>query len=93
MTFMHITQAHCPTTSVSKRTLRSRCKEIQTARNVIGGGEPYTLLQYELHSLSVEERQQLLKDAGITPEVGPAEMLAIKSCLAIPWHKLRLLRR
>lgn len=90
---MHITQAHRPATGVSQRTLRRHCMEIEVARNVISGGEPYKLLQYELHSLSEEERHQLLTEAGITAEVRPTEMLAIKSCLAIPWHKLRLLRK
>eukprot|EP00731_Ephydatia_muelleri_P003368 Em0001g3368a len=45
--------------------------------------------------LSDEERRSLLDKAGISSsiELGAAEVLAIKAGLAIPWNKLRLLRR
>ena len=51
------------------------------------------LIQREVLTLSDEERRALDK-AGIlsTIEIG-AETLAIKAGLAIPWNKLRLLRR
>ncbi|KAL5514939.1 hypothetical protein EMCRGX_G000026 [Ephydatia muelleri] len=49
----------------------------------------------EVLTLSDEERRALLDTAGIlsTIEIGAAETLAIKAGLAIPWNKLRLLRR
>ena len=58
-------------------------------------GEPSALLQSEVLSLSNEERKSLLKEAGISDEIkiGPAEVLAINVGLAIPWNKIRLLRR
>ena len=52
------------------------------------------LLQNEVLSLG-DERRALLKEAGISDEIkiGPAEVLAIKVGLAIPWNKIRILRR
>ena len=92
---MHITNAHNPTTTVCTRTLKSRCSELQDIRKIISGGEPSALLQSEVLSLSDEERKSLLKEAGISDEIkiGSAEVLAIKVGLAIPWNKIRLLRR
>ncbi|KAL5481397.1 hypothetical protein EMCRGX_G021545 [Ephydatia muelleri] len=64
-------------------------------RRIVSGGEPSALLQSEVLSLSNEERKSLLKEAGISDEIkiGPAEVLAINVGLAIPWNKIRLLRR
>eukprot|EP00731_Ephydatia_muelleri_P020930 Em0013g657a len=92
---MHVTNAHNPTTTVCTRTLKSRCSELQDIRRIVSGGEPSALLQSEVLSLSDEERKSLLKEAGISDEIkiGPAEVLAIKVGLAIPWNKIRLLRR
>ena len=52
-------------------------------------------LQNEVLSLGDEQRRALLKEAGISDEIkiGPAEVLAIKVGLAIPWNKIRILRR
>ena len=45
--------------------------------------------------LVMKNGKSLLKEAGISDEIkiGPAEVLAIKVGLAIPWNKIRLLRR
>eukprot|EP00731_Ephydatia_muelleri_P004655 Em0002g831a len=59
------------------------------------GGQPSVFLQNEVLSLGDEQRRALLKEAGISDEIkiGPAEVLAIKVGLAIPWNKIRILRR
>ena len=61
----------------------------------IVSGEASALIQTEVLTLSDEERQCLLATARISSsiEIGPAQVLAIKPGLAIPWNKLRLLRR
>jgi hypothetical protein len=68
---------------------------MQMIRSVLSAGEPTALIQREVLTLSDEERRALLDTAGIlsTIEIGAAETLAIKAGLAIPWNKLRLLRR
>ena len=50
-------------------------------------------LQAEVKMLSSEERQDLLKSAGITIDIPPEQGLAMKADLAIPWNKLRIIRR
>ena len=92
---MHVTNAHNPTTTICTRTLKWRCSELQDIRRIVSGGEPSALLQNEVLSLSDEEQKSLLKEAGISDEIkiGPAEVLAIKVGLAIPWNKMQLLRR
>eukprot|EP00731_Ephydatia_muelleri_P000748 Em0001g748a len=95
VTFMRITNPHNSTTAVCSRTLKSRCSELHTIRRVVSGGQPSVLIQNEVLSLGDEQRRALLKEAGISDEIkiGPAEVLAIKVGLAIPWNKIRILRR
>ncbi|KAL5483857.1 hypothetical protein EMCRGX_G020274 [Ephydatia muelleri] len=95
VTFMRITNPHNSTTAVCSRTLKSRCSELQAIRRFVSGGQPSVLLQNEVLSLGDEQRRALLKEAGISDEIkiGPAEVLAIKVGLAIPWNKIRILRR
>eukprot|EP00731_Ephydatia_muelleri_P032941 Em0024g485a len=95
VTFMRITNPHNSTTAVCSRTLKSRCSELQAIRRVVSGGQPSVLLQNKVLSLGDEQRRALLKEAGISDEIkiGPAEVLAIKVGLAIPWNKIRILRR
>ena len=92
---MQVTKSHNPTTAVCTRTLKSRCSELQDIQRIVSGGEPSALLQSEVLSLSDKERKSLLKEAGISDEIkiGPAEALAIKVGIAIPWYQIRLLRR
>ena len=95
MTFMHVTRAHQETTAACSRTVKTRCFQMQKIRGIVSGGEPSALIQKEVLILSDEERRSLLDKAGISSsiELGAAEVLAIKAGLAIPWNKLRLLRR
>ena len=50
-------------------------------------------LQAEVKMLTSEDRQDLLKSAVITIDIPPEQGLAIKADLAIPWNKLRVIRR
>ena len=67
---------------------------MQTARSIVSGREPSDLMEKEVLTLSDEERKSLLQKAGITNvAIDSAQVLAIKAGLAIPWNKMRLLRR
>ena len=67
---------------------------MQTSRSIVSGGEPYVLMEKEVLSLSDKERKSLLQKAGIMNiAIDSAQVLAIKAGLAIPWNKMRLLRR
>ena len=68
---------------------------MQIIRGIVNDGEASALIQKEVLILSDEERRSLLDKAGISSsiELSSAEVLSIKAGLAIPWNKLRLLRR
>ena len=59
-----ITKARHPTIAACSRTVRTRCSEMHTARSVISGGEPSTLLESEVLTLNDEEKKSLLEKAG-----------------------------
>ena len=48
------------------------------------------ILHQELRSLTKDERSKLLL---VTIDIPPEQGLAMKADLAIPWHKLRMIRR
>jgi hypothetical protein len=50
-------------------------------------------MQEEIRHLSREDRQSLLFSGGFTIDIPPEQGLAMKADLAIPWNKLRTIRR
>ena len=64
-TFMKITQPRTSTFTASARTIKGRCIEMQTVREVVSQGESSALLRRELHYLSDTDRQALLNEAGV----------------------------
>ena len=62
-------------------------------RSSLSNNDTKVQLQAEVRALSAEERQDLLKSAGITIDIPPDQGLAMKADLAIPWNKLRIIRR
>jgi hypothetical protein len=50
-------------------------------------------MQEEIRHLGKEERQSLLFSGGFTVDIPPEQGLAVKADLAIPWNKLRIIRR
>ncbi len=90
---MKRTSPRVASTECSERTQRRRAREVQECRANISGGAPEILLQREIGTLSREERQDLLKKAGVTLEIPAGQGLAMKADLALPWNKLRDVRR
>ncbi|KAL5516773.1 hypothetical protein EMCRGX_G002184 [Ephydatia muelleri] len=60
-----ITQPRTSTFTASARTIKGRCIEMQTVREVVSQGESSALLRRELHYLSDTDRQALLNEAGV----------------------------
>lgn len=78
----------------STRTLKRRSLEIESVREVISKGSSMEQLQYEIKTLSKQDRESLLESAISSPLVIPsAEVLAMKADLSVTWSKLRTLRR
>lgn len=80
----------------SKKTVQRRASTVENIRMTISGGEKNDVeiqRMSELRRLGREERQSIIREAGLRLEIPPGEGLAMKSELGIPWNKLRHIRR
>lgn len=78
----------------SNRTLKRRSTEIEHVRDLVSKGSSTEQMQYELKTLTKQEREKLLDSVISSPIVIPCdEVLAMKADLSITWSKLRDLRR
>jgi len=63
-------------------------------KSISGGSEDsQKQLQVEVRVIPKEERQKLLSETGVGVEMSASQALGIKADLAIPWYRLRVLRR
>ena len=76
----------------SSKTVRRRSSELEDIR-VTMSKDSQAQLQAEVKGLPAEDRMKLLSSAGITLDIPPEKGLAMKADLAIPWNKLRTIRR
>ena len=90
---MHVTNSKRPISKASSKTLRRYRKQVQKVRHVLTSDDPTILLREEIRSLSKNEKNNLLKDAGITLDISPEQGLAIKADLTLPWNNIRMIRR
>lgn len=98
MCFQRAPQARVHSAEASSRTLRERTSTISDVRKVVSGGSVDSItVQFadELQRTNREERETVLREAGIlgSGDVPTEECLAMKASLAIPWNKLRHIRR
>ena len=80
---MHVTNSKRPISKASRKTLCRYRKQVQKVRHVLTSDDPATLLREEIRSLSKNEKNSLLKDAGITLDISPEQGLAIKADLTL----------
>ncbi len=93
---MRLTTPRVESSSASPRTLKRRSGELEQVRDAISKGSSLEQLQHEVKALTKEDRQSLLQEASIADgaaAVSANDVLAMKADLAIPWNKLRILRR
>ena len=93
-----VVQPRLQSEDASSRTVRERARFMRDARTRMSGGSTLssaTQLAAELQQTSRKERELALQKAGVfsSGRVSAEECLAMKSTLAIPWHKLRHIRR
>ena len=89
---------HTPVPRVLSSEASGRTKrrdDIVKRRASISGGDEGAQIQLllEIRTLKRDERQKLLVEAGIKAEIDASQSLAIKADLAIPWYRLRVLRK
>ena len=90
---MKITKSRLGSDEVSSKTIHGRCLEMASVRELISSGSSPQQLAEEVRTLSSEERQRLLTDAGFSIDIATNKGLAMKADLALPWNKLRVIRR
>lgn len=93
-----VVQPRLRSEDASSRTVHERARFMRGVRTSMSGGSTLssaTQIAAELQQTSREERELALQEAGLlrSGRVSAEEGLAMKSTLAIPWHKLRHLRR
>ncbi len=68
--------------------------EIGRIRSIASGGDNHIQLETEVKkALTKEERDELLHQAQLPLVIPTEHVLAMKADLALPWNKLRILRR
>ena len=82
-------KATVPTSKASAE----RVQALHQLRNTICGEDSSSQMQEEICGLSKGEQQKFLKEANLTIDIPPEHGVAMKADLALPWNKLRILRR
>ena len=93
LTLVPISGCRVSSSAVCKKTLQRRSQQLSQVRSVVSGGDTSAQLQAEMKSLSAEERKELLGQVGLPIVIPTDHALAMKADLALPWTKLRVLRR
>ncbi len=93
---MSVPQCRVSSSEACRRTIQRRAHCLSTIRTAISGGsgeDTVTQLRSDIRCLSKEERQELLRSAGLPIVIPSDHALALKADLSIPWSKLRVIRR
>ena len=77
----------------SSKTVGERTRTLTQLRTSISGGDTSTQLRSELRAMSKEEREAIVREAGLPIEIPPDHALALKADLALPWAKMRKISR
>ena len=80
------------TLDASHMTKRRRSSELAGIREAVSGGEKAAAVQLE-DELDKEGRKKLMTDSEFRKKVTTKDALAMKATLALPWNKLRIMRR
>jgi len=90
---MRVPKATVPTSKASAKRVAWRNQVLHQLRDTISGGDSNCQMQEEIHGLPKGEQQKILKEANLTIDIPPEHGAAMKADLALPWNKLRILRR
>ena len=80
------------TLDASHMTKRRRSSELAGIREAVSGGEKAAAVQLE-DELDKEGRKKLMTDSEFRKKITTEDALAMKATLALPWNKLRIMRR
>ena len=92
MTLVVVPCGTTPTSRASTKTVAHRNKVLNTVRGIVSAGDSTSQMQCEVHHLGKEERQELLRSAGITVDIPVDVGVAMKAELALTRTKLKVIR-
>ncbi|XP_070551522.1 uncharacterized protein [Ptychodera flava] len=80
---------------VSERTKAMRAKWVEETRSRLAGGDDYSTVQQqkERKRIKKDEKDVILGELGLTPNIPDGAGLILKSSLSFLWNKLRSLKR
>lgn len=73
--------------------MKRRTEVLRSVRDMISGSDNSAQLAAEVNCLTQSQREELLQQAQLPLVIPLDHTLAMKADLAIPWSKLRTLRR
>ena len=82
-----------PTSKASSKTALRRNKVLSKVRDVVSASDSPSQLHSEIKCCNKDERQDILREAGITMDIPVEAGVAMKAELGIPWTKLRVICR
>ncbi|XP_070555059.1 uncharacterized protein [Ptychodera flava] len=91
----YVPQARKVSGEVSERTKAMRAKWVEETRSRLAGGDDYSTVQQqkEIKRIKKDEKDVILGELGLTPNIPDGAGLILKSSLSLPWNKLRSLKR
>ena len=90
---MQVLAGRVETTDACTKTVLRRTKTLSTVRKIASCGDSTSQLGAEIKAMSRVERQSILQQAQLPITVPANDALAMKADLAMPWNKLRVLKR
>ena len=88
ITLVRVTKGALPTSSASAKTAARRTKSLRQVRLMVSGGDEQQQMQVEVKSLPQQEREKMLRSAGLCLDIPEGQGLAIKCDVGLPWNKL-----
>ena len=90
---MPVTGCRVSSSAASKRTLKRRSDELSRLQSFTSCGDFSAQFQAEIRALSKEQQEDLLQGIHLPVVIPTEQALAMKADMAIPWNKLRVIRR
>ena len=89
---MRVTKPRVATPDAATRTKRRRSSQLAGVREAVSGGASAASVQLQ-DEVGKDVRGKLVSDSKFSTQISTQESLAMKASLALPWNKLRIMRR
>ncbi len=90
---MQVPAGRIETSGACAKTVINRTRTLSAVREIASCGDSTSQLSAEVMAMSKGDRQNHLHQAQLPISVPATDALAMKADLALPWNKLRVLRR